>query len=319
MILRPLLLGAAIAAALVSPALPQSSGGIPGVIAPGVEVELVQEGYQFTEGPVGTPDGGLYFTDNRANKILLLDRKSKITAVHENTNNANGLVLTKSGDLLEVQGAGKRVNRRSRDGKVTTLTESVGGQPFMAPNDLIADAKGGIYFTDPGPRPVVAGRKAYVYYLPPGAKEPVVIDDAIVRPNGLSLTLDGKTLIVDDSVGDEVFAWDVQRDGAVKNKRTLLKLHDISAALLCDDHRRASVRRQGSIPRHDQNSPSADQRGVCRVWQAHALHHGARGALPDQDFGARAETGREIIKRWRRCSTSAGRRRALRPRRPESG
>jgi gluconolactonase len=229
MILRPLLLGAAIAAALVSPALPQSSGGIPGVIAPGVEVELVQEGYQFTEGPVGTPDGGLYFTDNRANKILLLDRKSKITAVHENTNNANGLVLTKSGDLLEVQGAGKRVNRRSRDGKVTTLTESVGGQPFMAPNDLIADAKGGIYFTDPGPRPVVAGRKAYVYYLPPGAKEPVVIDDAIVRPNGLSLTLDGKTLIVDDSVGDEVFAWDVQRDGAVKNKRTLLKLHDISA------------------------------------------------------------------------------------------
>ena len=104
-------------------------------------------------GPVGTPDGGLYFTDNRANKILLLDRKGKITVVHENTNNANGLVLTKSGDLLEVQGAGKRVNRRSRDGKVTALTESVGGQPFLAPNDLIADAKGGIYFTDPGPRP----------------------------------------------------------------------------------------------------------------------------------------------------------------------
>src|SRR5258708_7044785 len=106
MISKPLLLGAAIAAALVSPALPQSSGGIPGVIASGLEVELVQEGYQFTEGPVGTSDGGLYFTDNRANKILLLDRKGKITVVHENTNNANGLVLTKSGDLLEVQGAG---------------------------------------------------------------------------------------------------------------------------------------------------------------------------------------------------------------------
>jgi len=229
MISRSLLLGAAMAAVLVSPALTQTSGGIPGVIAPGVEVELVQEGYKFTEGPVGTPDGGLYFTDNRANKILLLDRNGKITVAHENTNNANGLVLTKSGDLLEAQGTGKRVNRRSRDGKVTTLTDGIGGKPFLAPNDLIADAKGGIYFTDPGPRPVVAGRKAYVYYLPPGAKEPVVIDDAVVRPNGLSLTLDGKTLIVDDSVGDEVFAWDVQRDGTVKNKRTLLKLHDIPA------------------------------------------------------------------------------------------
>ena len=64
---------------------------------------------------------------------------------------------------------------------------------MLAPNDLIIDAKGGIYFTDPGPRPVVPGRTAYVYYLPPGAKQPIVIDDKIARPNGLTLTRDGKT------------------------------------------------------------------------------------------------------------------------------
>jgi len=34
---------------------------------------------------------------------------------------------------------------------------------------------GGLYFTDPGPRPVVPGRTAYVYYLPPGAKQPIVV------------------------------------------------------------------------------------------------------------------------------------------------
>ena len=50
---------------------------------------------------------------------------------------------------------------------------------------------------------MVAGRKAYVYYLLPGAKEPIVVDDTIVRPKGLSLTLDGRTLIVDDTVGDD--------------------------------------------------------------------------------------------------------------------
>ena len=83
----------AVAIAIVgtSPGLAQSSAGVPGVVAPGAEVELVQEGFQFTEGPVGTPDGGLYFTDNRANRIHFLDASGKITVAHENTNNANGL------------------------------------------------------------------------------------------------------------------------------------------------------------------------------------------------------------------------------------
>src|SRR5260370_606506 len=97
----------------------------------------------------------------------------------------------------------------------------------LAPGVVILDAKGGIYFTDPGPRPVVPGRIAYVYYLPPGAKQPIVIDDKIARPNGLTLTRDGKTLIVDDTLNPTVYAYDVEPDGSVKNKRTFAQLRDI--------------------------------------------------------------------------------------------
>lgn len=221
------LTGAATAALLVAPALAQSADPIKGVIGPKANVELVQEGYKFTEGPVGTAKGELYFTDNRADQILLLDSKGKISLAYDKTDNANGLAFSRSGELLEVQGVGKKVNKRGKDGKVTTLADGIGGKPFLAPNDLILDAKGGIYFTDPGPRPVVQGRKAYVYYLPPGAKEPIVADDTLVRPNGLTLAFGGRMLIVDDSVSSEVSAWDVQRDGTVKNKRTLVKLRDI--------------------------------------------------------------------------------------------
>jgi hypothetical protein len=42
------------------PARAQPSDGIPGVLAPGAVPELVQEGFVFTEGPVGTADGALY-------------------------------------------------------------------------------------------------------------------------------------------------------------------------------------------------------------------------------------------------------------------
>ena len=221
-------LGAAAAVALFAGAArAQSPGGIAGVVAPGVVPELVQEGFVFTEGPVGTPDGGLYFSDIRPNRIHYLDPGGKISLVREQTNGANGLALTRDGDLIAAEGEGKRISKRSRDGMVTTVTEGIAGKPFLSPNDVLVDAKGGIYITDPGPRPVVPGRTAYVYYLPVGAKEPVVLDDQIARPNGVTLTRDGKTLIVNDTLGPTVYAYDVLPDGGVKKKRTFAQLLDI--------------------------------------------------------------------------------------------
>jgi gluconolactonase len=214
---------------LIAPALAQSPSGIPGVVAPGAEPQLVQEGFTFTEGPVATAEGELYFSDIRVNKTYLLEKGGKISVARENTNGGNGLALTKDGHLLTAEGDGKRISRMDRGGKVTTVTDGTEGRPFLAPNDLIVDAKGGIYFTDPGPRPVVPGRTVYVYYLPPGAKEPIVIDDKVARPNGLTITADGKTLIVDDTLGTNVFAYDIQADGTVANKRTFAELRDIPA------------------------------------------------------------------------------------------
>src|SRR5207237_903356 len=90
-------------------------------------------------------------------------------------------------------------------------------------------AKGGIYFTDPGPRPIVPGRPTYVFYLPSGAKEPIAVDTSIARPNGLVLAMDGKSLIVDDTVGPNVFAFDIDPSGTLKNKRIFAQLHDVPA------------------------------------------------------------------------------------------
>jgi gluconolactonase len=225
-----LTLAAAALFALASvPALAQTPGGIPGVVAAGAAPELVQEGFVFTEGPVGTADGGLYFSDIRPSKIFYLDAAGKISLFRENTNGANGIALTRDGELLFAEGEGKRISKRNKDGSITTVTEGPPGVPLLAPNDLLVDAKGGIYFTDPGPRPVVPGRPTYVYYLPSGARAPILLDGSIARPNGLTLTVDGKTLLVDDTLNPTVFAYDVQPDGSVKNKRPFAQLRDIPA------------------------------------------------------------------------------------------
>jgi gluconolactonase len=204
--------------------------GIPGVVAPDAKVELVKEDFVFTEGPVGTADGGLYFSElQTADRTHRMDPSGKMSVFREHTHGMNGLALTRDGALVGVEGEGKRVTKIDKSGAAITLTESAEGRAIMGPNDLIMDAKGGIYFTDPGPRPVVPGRKAYVYYLPAGAKQARMVDDQITRPNGLTLTNNGKTLIVDDTVGDTVFAFDVQADGSVKNRRPFAHMHDTKA------------------------------------------------------------------------------------------
>src|SRR5262245_45189808 len=84
---------------------PQPQLAIPGVIAAEARLELVRDGFKgLLEGPVGTPDGGLYFTDMGASRIYRLTPKGDISVWRENTNEANGLTLLPDGRLLGAEG-----------------------------------------------------------------------------------------------------------------------------------------------------------------------------------------------------------------------
>ena len=224
-VVAPLFLAAALAG---PPALAQ---GLQGIIAPGAQPDAVQSGFQFTEGPVWSPDGSLYFSDVRANRIYRLGADGKATVYAENTEGANGLAFDRRGHMLAVQGGGACVSR-VQDGRFTPLAQKVGDRPLVRPNDLIPDARGGVYFTDPGARPMpgeTPDRKPSVYYMRPDGTV-VLVDDTVARPNGISLSLDGKTLLVADSMGEWVIGYDVQPDGTVRNRRQFARLRDVEAA-----------------------------------------------------------------------------------------
>src|SRR6266850_2839564 len=207
---------------------PPAQAAINGVVAAGAKVELVRGGFQGLEGPVPTPDGGLYFSDIGANKTYHLDKNGNISTWRENTKGTNGLFLSKDGRLLGAEGGGQRIVAVTPDGRVTALATGFGGKSLRSPNDLIMNKNGGIYFTDPAPRPspdVAPKEKGNVHYIRPNG-EVLLLDDQIQRPNGISLSIDEKTLYVDDTEGEYVYAFDVQPDGTVKNKRQFAKLRE---------------------------------------------------------------------------------------------
>lgn len=190
----------------------QTSAGISGVVAPGATPELVKEGFVFTEGPVGTYDGGLFFSDIGSKTIYHMDPEGKITIARGNTLGANGLALNAS-ELYAAEGAGKLISRGNQNGRVATVLESTDALPLGAPNDILFDTRGGFYFTDPGTaplRPLDPNRHGKVYYVASsGGREPLLVDDKIAFPNGLTITPDGKALLLDDTIGDTIWAIDL--------------------------------------------------------------------------------------------------------------
>ena len=125
-------------------------------------------------------------------------------------------------ELYAAEGSGKLISRGNQNGRVATVLESTDAAPLGAPNDIIFDSRGGFYFTDPGTaplRPLDPNRHGKVYYVASnGGREPLLVDDKIAFPNGLTITPDGKALLVDDTLGDTIWAIDLAPKAKNKGK-----------------------------------------------------------------------------------------------------
>jgi gluconolactonase len=195
------------------------------MIQPTGEVETVHKEFAFTEGPAWDPRGALYFTDIPNSTIHRLGDDDKLSKFTADSKHTNGIMVAADGRMLACQMDGQVVSYDVETGKVTVLADSYQGKRFNAPNDLVIDKRGGIYFTDPlfrAPRPLPQGVQA-VYYI--GAQGEVTrVTDDIAAPNGIALSPDGTKLYVAPSRQAEMLVYDVDGPGKLSGRRTLCRL-----------------------------------------------------------------------------------------------
>jgi gluconolactonase len=205
-------------AILAAALAPQEAKPIPG-IGPAGEIAKLQTGFKFTEGPAADAEGNVYFSDIPNNRIHKVSVEGKLTTLLENSEGANGLMVDARGRLLACQGrAGRLAAVDPGTGAVTPLTEKYAEKG--APNDLVIDREGGVYFTDPGEKSI--------FYVPPGGKPAAVLTD-LPRPNGVILSPDEKTLVVLPSGKPDVLAYPVTAPGKLGPGRVLCRLEDSPA------------------------------------------------------------------------------------------
>lgn len=210
-------------------------GGVPSLlpaadpidgIGPVGDVRKVEGKFQFTEGPAWDGHGTLYFSDIPANRIYQLDTgTNRISVFLEPSGHANGLMVNSAGMIFASQMDGQIVKIDPKSKKVTPVAEGYMGKRFNAPNDLVLDKAGGVYFTDPhfrAPQPLPQGKVA-VYYADAHGKVTRLIDD-LPDPNGVILSPDEKTLYVIPSGQKEMMAYPVESAGKLGDGRVFCSL-----------------------------------------------------------------------------------------------
>jgi gluconolactonase len=169
------------------------------------QFEVLAEPMGLTEGPVW--DGsGLLFTNIPNSRVMRYDAGSgEISVFRTGTNNANGLMLDKMGNLYACEGGGRRMARYEKDGSTTVICDNFEGKRLNSPNDLAIDSQGRVWFTDPrygDSRDDMELDHESIYRLDPqadGSWTATRMTFDTTAPNGLLLSPDEKTLYVAQS------------------------------------------------------------------------------------------------------------------------
>src|ERR1700681_3248940 len=147
---------------------------------------------------------------------------------------SNGLTLDREGRILLDATGDRAVERLENNGKRTTLADHFEEKRLTCPNDIVVKSDGAVYFTD-GAAGCLAKKEDDpakelpfhgVYLVRNENLQILDKDPGGFPPNGLAFSPDERVLYVNNGGPGpnqrQIFAYDVQADGTVKNRRLLI-------------------------------------------------------------------------------------------------
>ncbi len=174
-------------------------------------------GLVFPESP-RWHDDRLWLADWGAHEVIAVDMDGKSEVAAEVASFPFSIDWLPDGRLLAVSAADRRLLRREGDGSLVTHAElaKTSERPW---NEIVVDGQGNVYlnnigFNFPG-GDFAPGLIALV--SPDGSVRRVA--DELAFPNGMAVTADNSTLVLAESYGNVLTAFDIAADGTLSNRR----------------------------------------------------------------------------------------------------
>ncbi len=188
----------------------------------------------FPEGPQWH-DGALYFSDMHAHEVIRLEQGGRRSVVAKVPTCPSGLGWDPAGRLLVVSMEDHRLLRVGSDGSLEPVADFARLARVLS-NDMVVDARGRAYVGNFG-FDLHGGEKPRTTNLilvdeDGSARE---VADELSFPNGAVITPDGRTLILAESFGARLTAFDVEPDGSLSNRRVWAALEGCVPDGICLD------------------------------------------------------------------------------------
>jgi len=189
---------------------------------------VLAEGIYFGEGP-RWHEGRLWFSDFFAHAVKSVSLTGDLRTEFEIDDQPSGLGWLPDGSMLIVSMKKRQILRRTKDSKITVHADLNHIATFHC-NDMVVDAKGYAYVGNfgfdldaelaaRGVESVLAQHAtAKLACVSPTGAVTVAATD-MHFPNGSVITPDGKTLVVGETFGGCLTAFDIGAEGKLGNRR----------------------------------------------------------------------------------------------------
>jgi len=188
------------------------------------EVRTLLTGLGFGESP-RWHEGRLWFSNWGMQEVVAVDPEGKSEVmVHVPTTIPFCVDWLRDGCLLVVSGRESVLLRRDPDGSLVTHAD-LRGLSEKGWNEIVVDGRGNVYIN--------GGPGIIALLTPDGSAQQVT--DGIAFPNGMAVTPDNSTLIIAESHGKRLTAFNIAADGSLSNRRIWADLGDGVPDGICID------------------------------------------------------------------------------------
>jgi len=197
------------------------------------ELPILMNGLAFPESP-RWHDDRLFFSDWGAHEVIAVDLEGKSEVIARVPSFPMCIDRLPDGRLLIVSANDGLLLRREPDSSLVTHADLT-GLAHHAWNDIVVDGRGNAYvnnigFDFPGGE---FGPGILALVTLDGAVRQVA--DGVAFPNGMVVTPDNSTLVLAESYGNRLTAFDIAADGSLSNRRLWADLQDGAPDGICLD------------------------------------------------------------------------------------
>ena len=191
------------------------------------EAESLVSGYDSPEGPCFSPDGrSLFFVNWLTSSILRVSPDGQASEFTNTGGIPAGLAFDREGTLY-VADEGDQwhgVLKVSPDGTIVPWIQEYQGTPLNGANDLVFDAQGVLYFSDPWRSSRENSIGGFYRAFPDGRLEQ--LDTGLAFPNGVAVAPDGSAVFLAETGHNRVLRYAVSPDGTVGPRTEWAQLED---------------------------------------------------------------------------------------------